>query len=242
VTIVERWTARSGPRVRYLDNAPAAPRGLPVLFSPGLSDTADEYAEMLELFAPRRLLVVEVRGRGRSEAPRAGYSASDHRADLEAVLDEEGIDRFHLATFSRGTTWGLDLALAHPDRVASLSIGDYRAGEIRLPDDFAETQQRARFRGRPVSERLPRHVLEQLTVDSRARQLWDELARIPAPLLVAQPGGNGGILTDDDVARYRTARPDVEVVVVPDAPHDLFRPDRSFYPKAVAAFLDRVDP
>jgi len=31
-------------------------------------------------------------------------------------------------------------------------------------------------------------------------------------------------------------------VVVPDAPHDLFRPDRSFYPKAVAAFLDRVDP
>jgi pimeloyl-ACP methyl ester carboxylesterase len=239
---VEGWTGRSGPRIRYLDNAPDEPSGLPVLFSPGLSDFAEEYVDLLEFFAPRRVLVVEVRGRGRSEAPPNGYRARDHASDLEAVLDEAGVDRFHLMTFSRGTTWALELAFAHPERVASLAIGDYRAGEIGLPAEFVDSQMQTRWRGKPMTERMPRHVLEQLAADSVARELWDRVGELTCPLLVAQPGGEGGILSDELVARYRDARPDVEIVVVPDAPHDLFRRDRLFYPKAVADFLARRCP
>ncbi|WP_158566877.1 alpha/beta fold hydrolase [Actinomadura craniellae] len=235
------WTARSGPRIRYLDNAPADPVGLPVLFSPGLSDTADEYGGMLEFFAPRRLLVVEVRGRGGSEAPPSGYTAADHAADLRAVLDEEGIQRFHLVTFSRGTTWGLDLALSCPERVASLAIADYRAMEVRLSPSLVESQWQTTFRGRPMSDRMPRHVFDQLAAHSTPRELWDGLGSLPCPLLVARPGGRGGILTDEDIARYRDVRPDVEVVVVPEAPHDVFRPDRLFFPRAVTAFVQRAE-
>jgi pimeloyl-ACP methyl ester carboxylesterase len=237
----ERWTTRSGPRIRYLDNEPAEPQGLPLLFSPGLSDTADEYAAMLDFFPLRRVFVVEVRGRGGSEAPPSGYSAADHVADLEAVLDEQKVERFHLMSFSRGTTWALDLALAHPDRVASLSIGDYRAVEVGLTPEFAESQWNGRFRGRPIRERLPRRVLEGIVEQSEAREMWDRLRDLPCPLLVVVPGGTGGILTESDVDRYRAARPDVEVVVVPEAGHDVFRPDRLFYPRAVASFVARSE-
>lgn len=239
---IERWTVRSGPRIRYLDNAPEAPVGLPILFCPGLSDFADEYEEMLDFFAPRRMIVVEVRGRGQSEAPRCGYRVSDHLADLEAVLAEEALDRVHLMTFSRGTSWALQLAIEQPARVASLSIGDYRAVEVGLPDTFAQTMLRTRFRGRPIAERLPTYVLEQLAADSRSRELWDVLAQFEFPVLVARPGGPGGVLTDEHIARYQASKPDVEIVVVPDAPHDLFRPDRLFYPRAVADFLTRRCP
>ena len=90
--VVERWTQRSGVRIRYLDNSPDEPVGLPILLSPGFTDFADEYVEVLEFFAPRRVLVVEVRGRGGSEAPTTGYAAGDHTADLRAVVDEEGLD------------------------------------------------------------------------------------------------------------------------------------------------------
>jgi len=242
MAVVEGWTGRSGPRIRYLDNAPAEPLGLPILFSPGLSDFADEYTDMLEFFLPRRVLVVEVRGRGGSEAPPTGYRARDHAADLEAVLAEAGVDRFHLMTFSRGTTWALELAFAHPERVASLSIGDYRAEEIGLPAGFVDSQMQTRWRGTPMTERMPRHVLEELAAASVGRELWDRVAQLTCPLLVAQPGGEGGILSDEQVTRYREARPDVEVVVVPDAPHDLFRRDRLFYPRAVADFLARRCP
>jgi pimeloyl-ACP methyl ester carboxylesterase len=241
MTIAERWSGRSGPRIRYLDNAPIEPVGLPILFSPGLSDFADEYVEMLEFFAPRRVLVVEVRGRGRSEAPPSGYAVADHAADLEAVLDEEAIDRFHLMTFSRGTSWGLQLAFGQPDRVASVSIGDYGAVEVALTGELIDGQHRSRFRGRPMSERIARPVLDRLAADSTARELWDDLAGVPCPLLVARPGATG-ILGDELVARYRAVRPDVEVVTVPDAPHDLFRPDRLYYPRAVAHFLHRRCP
>lgn len=239
MAVTERWTERSGPRIRYLDNAPDHPVGLPILFSPGLSDFADEYVEMLEFFLPRRVLVVEVRGRGKSDAPAAGYEAADHVGDLDAVLTEEAIDRFHLATFSRGTTWGLQLAIAAPGRVASVSLGDYQAAEIALDQDFVDRQLATRFRGKPMSARIPRHVLDRVAADSVGREMWDELGRMSSPLLVARAEG---ILDDTQIARYRSARPDVEVVTVPDSAHDLFRADRLFYPRAIAEFIARRCP
>jgi hypothetical protein len=75
---VERGTDRSGVRIRYLDNAADAPRGLPISFSPGLSGRAVEYLEMLRFFHLRRVLVVEVRRRERNGAPPSGYTVSDH--------------------------------------------------------------------------------------------------------------------------------------------------------------------
>jgi non-heme chloroperoxidase len=239
--VAERFTSRSGVKIRYLDNEGDGP-GLPILFSPGLTDFADEYLQVLDFFLPRRLLVVEVRGRGGSEAPATGYSVWDHKADLAAVLDEEGIDRFHLLTFSRGTSWAMELAYAQPERVASIAIGDYRAVELDVPDSYVEQQMQTRFRGKPMAERVQRHVIEQIFKDSRGRELWDQLAQLTQPLLLGKPGGDGAIVTDEVVATYRAARPDVEVVVIPDAPHDIFRPDRLYWPRAVVDFLDRRCP
>ncbi|MGO8861304.1 MAG: alpha/beta fold hydrolase [Acidimicrobiales bacterium] len=237
--MVERCTSGSGARIRYLDNSPAEPVGLPVLFVPGLSDFADEYVGMLGFFHPRRVLVVEVRGRGRSEAPPTGYTVVDHMHDLRAVLEQERISRFHLMTFSRGTSWALELALDDPSRVETLSIGDYQAIEKRLTTAFVESLMQTSFRGRPMAERMEHHVLERLAAESTDRDLWDRLGELTCPLLLARGGADAGVVTDEVVERYRTARPDVEVVVVPDAPHDLFRPDRLFYPRAVADFITR---
>jgi non-heme chloroperoxidase len=233
-----RWTTRSGIRVRYLDNAPEQPLGLPVLFSPGLTDFADDYIPMLEYLAPRRVLVVEVRGRGSSEAPPSGYAVADHARDLEAVVAEEGLERFHLMTFSRGTSWALELAFADPSRVASLSIGDYLAIEMELGPEFTDDQMLSRWRGLPVSERVQRHVMAGLQAQSKGRDLWDAVGRLPIPLLLAR-GADGGIVDDAAVARYRAIRPDVEIVVIPGATHDVFRPDRTAYPAAVAEWIAR---
>ncbi|MGD9701038.1 MAG: alpha/beta fold hydrolase [Acidimicrobiia bacterium] len=241
-SVAERWTSRSGPRIRYLDNAPAAATGLPVLLSPGFTDFADEYAEVLEFFSPRRMLVVEVRGRGRSEAPHSGYRASDHAADLQAVLDEEGIDRFHLMTFSRGTTWGLDLVLDDPARVASVSIGDYAARELALARDLAGQVMEARFRGRPMAERVEAHVISELFGASRERDLFGALAATGLPVMVATGTEDGCMLDAAGVQEYRDRIPGVEIVVIEGAAHDLFRPDRLAYPRAVQQFIQRRAP
>jgi pimeloyl-ACP methyl ester carboxylesterase len=122
-----------------------------------------------------------------------------------------------------------------------MAIADYRAVEVRLAPTFADRQWKTRFRGRPMSERLQKHVLEEVASASVARDLWDVLRTLRGPLLVARAGGPGSVLDDEAVHRYLAVRPDAELVVVPDAPHDVFRPDRLFYPRVVAAFLDRVE-
>ena len=240
--IVERFTTRSGPRIRYLDNSAGGAGGhtgdpLPILFSPGLTDFADEYVEVLEFLAPRRMLVVEVRGRGGSESPTAGYAAADHARDLCAVLDEECIDRFHLMTFSRGTTWGLDLALADPRRVATVSIGDYWAAEKAMPLDAAARLMATRFRGKTMSDRIAAEVPREVFRGSRQRDLSDPLAAAHLPVLVATGDKPGCFLDPASIAEWRARVPGVHVVSIMGASHDLFRPDRLAYPRAVRQFV-----
>ena len=240
---VEKTTVRSGVRIRYLDNgAGDGPAGLPILFSPGFTDFADEYAEVLAFFAPRRVLVVEVRGRGGSEAPATGYSAAEHATDLEAVLDAEGIERFHLMTFSRGTTWGLDVALADPTRVATVSIGDYWAREKHLGGDVAERFMTSRFRGKPMTERVEPHVVREVLGASVDRDLFDEVAATGLPVLVATGTEPGCLLDASTLQEWRDRVAGVELVTIPGAAHDLFRPDNLAYPRAVDEFIIRRAP
>ena len=91
--------------------------------------------------------------------------------DLRAVLEQERISRFHLMTFSRGTSWALELALDDPSRVETLSIGDYQAIEKRLTTAFVESLMQTSFRGRPMAERMEHHVLERLAAESPTQPL-----------------------------------------------------------------------
>lgn len=232
-----RFTQSDGVKIRFLDNEAAGP-ALPILFAPGITDFAEDYLHMFDLVPERRLLIVEMRGRGGSEAPDHGYSAQAQAGDLDAVVAATGISRFHLMTFSRGTTPAILLACKDPGRVATLSIGDYRPVEIRLPDGFVEQQWATRWRGVPIPERVQRKVLVGIQAESTARSLWGEVAALGVPVLVAR-GEHGGLVDDDAVQMYRTQVPGVEVVTVAGAGHDLFRPRRHAYLQAVLEFIAR---
>jgi non-heme chloroperoxidase len=257
VPVVERYVDNDGVRIRYLDNdpdrhhrpdSPDRPNGpnasagvLPVVFVPGLTDSAEDYLEMFDLFGPRRLLVIEMRGRGGSDSPEKGYAAADHAADLESVIAAERLARFHIMTFSRGTTGALDLALADRTRAATISVGDYRLAEVALPPAFVDQMWNSRWRGRPVSDRVGRHVLEGIQSEGRDRPLWDDVAGLGVPVLVAR-GGEGGLVSDQIADMYRERIPGVEITVLPGSGHDLFRPDRLAYPRAVLDFISRRRP
>lgn len=241
MTSPHRFTSRSGVNVHYLDNDPPEPVGLPVVFSPGIVDAADDYLPMMEFMAPRRVVVVDVRGRGRSESPTTGYSLDELATDLEAVVDECGFDRFHLMTFSRGTPTALTLAFHRPDAVASLSVGDYLLQEVGLPPEFVDRQMSLTWRGKAMPDRVERHVIEGIQQTSRSRPLWDDVAALKIPVLFVRGTGEGAMGASEQVVdRYREALPDVEVVSLEGVGHDLFRPDRLAYPGAVLDFVARL--
>lgn len=71
-----------------------------------------------------RVITFDQRGHGLSGAPTSAdaYSLGHLTQDLVAVLDQLALERCHLVGFSLGGGPALAIAVAHPDRLASLTL------------------------------------------------------------------------------------------------------------------------
>lgn len=224
------FAANGDTRIHYLDSG-GDDRGAPIIFVPGMTDLADDYSEILPLLG-RRTVVVELRGHGRSDAPENGYDLAALSADVDVVVDAVTDGPVHVMTFSRGTTYAIAWAVAHPNRVRSLSIGDYVPAEIVLPDPHMHRLLGGRWRGTPVRDRLDYDAAVKTFRAAQGRSFWDELAALQRPMLVVR-SPNSPLVDDATWARYRQSFPSAQFHEFHDSPHDIFRPDRSRYPKLV---------
>lgn len=233
-----RVAANGDARIRYLDSG-GDDRGAPVVFVPGFTCIADDYTEVLPLFG-RRTVIVELRGHGRSVAPNGTYDADARATDIGAAINEVTEGPVHLMTFSRGTSYALAWALAHRDRVRSISIGDYLPEEIALPDDIAMGVLDGRWRGTPVHERVERSAAVATFAAAVSRSFWEPLAQWGPPLLVVR-SPHSPIIDAAAWARYRRLFPAARLHEFPDSPHDIFRPDRGRYPLLVGELAEWAD-
>ncbi|MEW5912175.1 MAG: alpha/beta hydrolase [Thermodesulfobacteriota bacterium] len=97
----------------------------PVLALHGLSANCRCWDTVAAAVSPlRRLLAVDLRGRGRSDKPAHGYSLEHHVRDMEAVLDQLGQARVALLGHSLGAYIALALAAHSPQRVERLILMD----------------------------------------------------------------------------------------------------------------------
>jgi pimeloyl-ACP methyl ester carboxylesterase len=163
-----------------------------------------------------RTVAYDARGHGRSSpAPNPGaYTYAQLAEDLEAVLDELGIERALLAGASMGAHTALRFALLHPERVAALGLVtpsfDPRVADSTAHDPLAEglrtdgvegfvraydfSNVPAEWRARVetvVRQRLSLHehpeaVAAAMEVVPRSRPFEDmaELTRIAVPTVV----------------------------------------------------------
>ncbi|BBX01376.1 alpha/beta hydrolase [Mycolicibacterium moriokaense] len=233
-----RFIHNGDARIHYLDSG-GDDRGAPVVFVPGMTCVADDYAEILTLFG-RRTVVIDLRGHGRSGAPAAGYDAPTLSTDIGAVVDAVTDGPVHVVTFSRGTTYALMWAIDNVERVRSIAIGDYVPEEKVLTPEISRRLLGGRWRGTPVSERLDEDAANKTFGAAQLRSLWEPLARQQLPLLAVR-SSERFLVGDEQWSRYRMLFPDARLVEFNDSPHDIFRPDRGRYPRLVCEHIDRVD-
>jgi 3-oxoadipate enol-lactonase/4-carboxymuconolactone decarboxylase len=69
-----------------------------------------------------RLLRIDTRGAGGSDAPEGDYSLGMLAADVAAIMADAGVDRAAVAGVSLGGMVAMQLALDHPSRVAALAL------------------------------------------------------------------------------------------------------------------------
>ena len=190
-----------GVGIHALDNGRVDTGLPPVVVIPGMGESADEYVWLLDRLGDRRVVVVDVRGRGQSDVPASGYRWEDHIADLRAVVEATGLDRPLLVAFSRGSSYGLGYALEYPVEVRGLVIGDYFARHVGLPAEIADQQLRSKIRGVPISERMSEHAVRAVFAESREVPLWDRLTELQCPVLVIRGGRKSALVGDNRLCR-----------------------------------------
>jgi 3-oxoadipate enol-lactonase len=112
--------------------------GEPVLLiGPILADGFAPLAAEPALTARHQVIRYHKRGSGGSTHTPGPVTIADHASDAVALLDRLGIDRVHVAGHSSGAAVAAQLAMDHPDRIATaalleLSLLSVRAGEAFL--------------------------------------------------------------------------------------------------------------
>ena len=100
-------------------------RGPAVVAVHGLTANHTCWASLADALAPAvRLIAYDLRGRGESDKPPAGYSLATHGEDLGRLLDHFGLSRAVLVGHSLGGGIVLRFAVTHPRRVAKLVLID----------------------------------------------------------------------------------------------------------------------
>ncbi|WP_229665391.1 alpha/beta fold hydrolase [Croceicoccus mobilis] len=124
------WESADGLKLHFRDyraGPDAAPDALPAICIPGLTRNARDFEKLAEAMQPmRRVICIELRGRGESEYAReaASYNPLQYVEDLDRFFDETGIPRAVFIGTSLGGIVTMLSALSHPERIAGALLND----------------------------------------------------------------------------------------------------------------------
>jgi pimeloyl-ACP methyl ester carboxylesterase len=122
---MERVTANDVTLAGRVWPGGGSPPGRTVVGIHGLTANHTCWQPMAEAIAgAHRLIAYDLRGRGDSDKPAAGYSLAHHGADLLGLLDHFGVPRAVLMGHSLGASIAVRFAVHHPDRVERLILLD----------------------------------------------------------------------------------------------------------------------
>lgn len=138
-----RFVEGGAGRLRVSDGGSGGPA---VVFLHGLGSDLDGWREQLDRLRPhRRAVAYDQRGHGLSDRARDGvYTVEALAADLHAVVDALGLDRFFLVGHSLSGAVLSAYAGSHPERVAGLvyvdALGDFHAVPREQIDEVARKE------------------------------------------------------------------------------------------------------
>jgi pimeloyl-ACP methyl ester carboxylesterase len=106
------------------------PAGFPLVMIHGYTDSARDWVPLVPYLAPRmRLILVDIRGHGRSDKPECCYTRLDFAYDTKLLLDALGIARADVIGHSLGSIIAQTFAEYWPERTRRVVLVSSTGGE-----------------------------------------------------------------------------------------------------------------
>jgi N-formylmaleamate deformylase len=238
---VSRYVDAGGVRLHVLDYGGD---GAPLLVLPGITMVALGMDFVVRRLAGVRALVLDVRGRGLSDRPEAGYSLADYAADVAAVVRELGLERPLVLGHSLGARIAAAFGATTPELAGPMVLVDpplsgpgrgpyptsleaflgqlHAAQAGTTADEVARDWPRWPRREQELRARwLP--TISEAAVVGTHRGFEDEdffayWPQLPAPVALIH-GADSPVVTTAGAREAAESNPAAELVEVPDAGH-----------------------
>ena len=99
-------------------------KGFPLIFVHGLGGDSRDWAFQLPAFRRYRVFALDLRGHGRSEAPKGAYTLDSFTEDVAEFIKRFGISKCYYVGLSMGGMIGQNLAIKHPELLEALVLAD----------------------------------------------------------------------------------------------------------------------
>lgn len=249
------WTRNGGLQLHALDFAGIAPA---LVIVPGITSPAATWRFIVDaLDLPNRIVVLDNRGRGLSDAPAQGYAREDYAADVAAWIAELGlVDPVVLghsmgaraaaawgATVPGGRVIAVDPPMSGPDRpypsplsfyldgLASASAGGTVASFRETSPGWSDARIRDRLDWLPTCSVSAIRESHAHFHDEAFLDVW---AALSGEALFVR-GARSPVVLAEDMAVVAAALPAAEARAVPDAGHMIAWDN-------LAGFVDAIRP
>ncbi len=258
----------TGVRLHYAEQGD--PTGEAIIFLHGYSDSWYSFSRVLPLLPPEyHAFALTQRGHGDSDKPECCYTLDDFAADVDAFMEEVGVEKATLVGMSGGSFIAQRVALDYPQRVSRLvlitsavTLRDNEAvmglGEEMLaledpisPEFVREWQEVNIYQ--PIPEKFFETVIsESLKLPARVwRDFWEgvvlapdhasRLGEINASTLILW-GEQDAVFSREDPERLAAAIPNATLKVYPETGHSVHweRPEQVV--RDLEAFMKDTSP
>jgi N-formylmaleamate deformylase len=257
------YVDRDGLRLHHLEYGDAGPT---VVIVPGITSPAATWEFVsLELARDYRVITLDIRGRGLSDTPPAGYSLEDYAGDVNAVIKQLQLQRPMLVGHSMGARIAAAAGVLHHGAAGPVVLADpplTGPGRGTYPmalEAFMDQLQAARSGAAPedLLRYFPTLTPEHLTLRARWLPTCDENAvreswlnfhredffpylRELEPPVLFMYGADSPVVPESALPEIKETRPDVEIARIPSAAHMIPWDNTEDFLAETRCFLERV--
>lgn len=249
-----------GTTLSYVEIGPQ--EGEPVLLLHGYTDNSRSWSLLAPYLEGRRLIAVDLRGHGNSDAPACCYGVDVLANDVSAFMDVLGLQKADIIGHSMGSMTGLTLAAFYPDKVDKLVLISFATeipdaasdwlwenlpGMSRPIDPESEFMLSWYWNPTPVDEAfLSRERAESAAAPEAAWMgvlrgltlvdLTKTAQKVKAPVLILW-GDQDALFTPDSQPAVKALFPTSKYVTFPGRGHNMFWEVPADVAKEIKGFL-----